>query len=319
MSRLLFCITLLGCTLFAAPPTTEKKSAFDKATFEAYVRHLNVWRPEIKVEVGDPKPSPMPGFKLVTVHASAGGASADFHYYVSQDGQKVVQGNLYDISENPFKPELDKLKTDLQPSFGTPGATVVLVEFSDFECPVCKEEAKMVRDNLLSTYPKQARFYFEEFPLDQIHPWARAAAIAGRCIFRQNAAAFWEYHDWIFAHQDDIKPDNVKDKVLEFAKGNKDIDAVALARCMDNKETEAEVNKSQALGKDLDVGATPTLFVNGRRLVGRLDWPTLRAVIDYEIDYQKTAKNAGEDCGCSIQLPTPGAAASNTGPVGLKK
>jgi protein-disulfide isomerase len=304
MSRLWFCITLTACILSAAPGATDKKSAFDKPTFEAYVRHLNVWRPDIKVEISDPKPSPMPGFKLVSVHASAGEASADFQYYVSEDGQKVVQGTLYDIANNPFKPELDKLKTDLQPSFGTPGATVVLVEFSDFECPVCKEEAKMLRDNLLSTYPKQVRFYFETFPLDQIHPWARAAAIASRCIFRQNAAAFWDYHDWIFAHQEEITAANVKDKILEFAKG-KSIDVLQLSRCMDNKETDAEVNQAVALGKELDVGATPTVFVNGRRLVGRADWPTLRAVIDYEIEYQKTAHNAGEDCGCEVKLPAP--------------
>ena len=234
MSRLLLCFTLLAVGLTAE--NAEKKTAFDKPTFEAYVRHLNVWSTQIKVDIADPKPSDMPGFSLVTVHASAGGASADFQYYVSKDGQKVVQGNLYDISQNPFKADLDKLKTDLQPSFGTPGAPVVLVEFSDFECPMCKEEAKTLRDNLISTYPKEVRFYFMEFPLDQIHPWGRAAAIAGRCIFRQNANAFWDYHDWIFAHQDDIKAENLKDKVLEFAKG-KEIDALQLTRCMDNKET----------------------------------------------------------------------------------
>jgi protein-disulfide isomerase len=310
MPRLLLCFALLATGLFPAPPEktpakpADKISAFDKATFEAYVRHLKVWGPQIKVEIADPKPSDMPGFSLVGVHASAGNASADFQFYVSKDGQKVVDGTLFDISQNPYKRELDKLKTDLQPSFGTPGAPVVLVEFSDFECPVCKEEAKMLRDNVLSTYPKQVRFYFMDFPLDQIHPWARAAAIAGRCVFRQNAGAFWDYHDWIFAHQEEINAGNLKDKVLEFAKG-KELDVLQLTRCMDNKETEAEINKTQAMGKDIGVGATPTLYVNGRPLVGRMDWPSLRNVIDYEIDYQKTAHNAGEDCGCEVALPAP--------------
>src|ERR1039457_5397279 len=127
MSRLLLCFTLLATGLTAEKPA-EKKTAFDKPTFEAYVRHLNVWSAQIKVEIADPKPSDMPGFSVVNVHASASGASADFQYYVSKDGQKVVQGNLYDISQNPFKADLDKLKTDLQPSFGTPGAPVVMVE-----------------------------------------------------------------------------------------------------------------------------------------------------------------------------------------------
>lgn len=310
MHRLLLCIGLLTSVVFSAPGTPDKttekdkKSAWDKSTLETYVRHLNVWGPQIKVDISDPQPSPMPGFSQVNVHASAGNASADFKYYVSKDGQKVVQGNIYDIAQNPFKPEIDKLKTDLQPSFGTPGATVVLVEFSDFECPMCKEEAKMLRDNLLTTYPKQVRFYFMDFPIDQLHPWARAAAIAGRCIFRQNAAAFWDYHDWIFAHQDEVKAENVKDKVLEFAKG-KEIDILQLTRCMEKKETEAEVDKAQAQGKEVEVSATPTLFINGRRLVGRADWNTLRSIIDYELDYQKSAHNAGEDCGCEVKLPAP--------------
>jgi len=316
MSRLLFCFTVLATCLFCAPAKPDKNaakpadkpvpktSALDKPTFEAYVRHLNVWGPQIKVDIAAPKASEMPGFSEVTVHASSGNASADFQYYVSKDGQKVVQGNVYDIAQNPFKTDLDKLKMDLQPSFGTPGAPVVLVEFSDFECPMCKEEAKMLRDNILSNYPTQVRFYFQEFPLDQLHPWARAGAIAGRCVFRQNANAFWDFHDWIFAHQDEIKPENLKDKVLEFAKDKK-LDALQLTRCMDNKETEAEVNKSMEKGKEVGVGATPTLFINGRRLVGRADWPTLRSIIDYEIDYQKVAHNAGENCGCEVTLPAP--------------
>jgi hypothetical protein len=47
--------------------------------------------------------------------------------------------------------------------------------------------------------------------------------------------------------------------------------------------------------------------VNGRRIPNVIDWPTLRSIIDYEIEYQKTAKNAGEDCGCDLTLQLPGA------------
>jgi len=75
---------------------------------------------------------------------------------------------------------------------------------------------------------------------------------------------------------------------------------------MDNKATEAEVDKNVAEGRALDVNATPTLFVNGRRIAQVIDWPSLRGIIDYEIEYQKTAKNAGEDCGCELKLDTPG-------------
>jgi protein-disulfide isomerase len=180
----------------------------------------------------------------------------------------------------------------------------VVVVFSDFQCSFCKDEAKMLRENLLGAYPKQVRVYFKDFPLEQIHPWAKPAAIAGRCVFRQNPAAFWEYHDWIFDRQSQITPENLKDRVLEFAQG-KQIDTLQLTRCMESRATEPEVDKNVAEGRALNVNSTPTVFINGRRMAGRTDWNNLRQIIDFEIEYQKTAKNAGEDCGCEVKLPSP--------------
>jgi protein-disulfide isomerase len=184
---------------------------------------------------------------------------------------------------------------------------VVLVTFSDFECPHCKDEATMLRQNLLAAYPTQVRLYAKDFPIESLHPWAKPAAIAGRCVFRQNPSSFWSYSDWIFAHQADITPQNLKDKVMGWAKGQpKDIDVLQLCQCMDTKATEAEVDKNVAEGHALDITGTPTLFVNGRRIAQSIDWTNLRGIIDYEIEYQKTAKNAGEDCGCEVKLDTPG-------------
>ena len=308
MSRTLL-LSVTAALLFAAAGPSQdvqKKSALDKAALEAYVRHLYVMKPEIKVQVADPKPSQVEGFVEVVVHASLGDASQDFPFLVSKDGSKILQAAVYDINSNPFKPDLDKLKTEFQPSLGTPGAPVVLVTFSDFECPHCKDEAVMLRQNLLTAYPTQVRLYAKDFPLDSIHQWARPAAIAGRCVFRQNASSFWSYSDWIFAHQADITAPNLKDKVMEWAKGEKDIDVLQLGRCMDTKATEAEVDKNVAEGRALDINATPALFVNGRRIAQVIDWTNLRGIIDYEIEYQKTAKNAGEDCGCELKLDVPG-------------
>src|SRR6516225_2670662 len=100
MSRTLLMLSVAACLTFAATP---QKTAFDKPTMEAYVRHLMVYGPQIQIAVGDPKPSPMPGFMQVTVHASAGQARQDLTFYVSKDGQKIVQGNIYDVKNNPFK------------------------------------------------------------------------------------------------------------------------------------------------------------------------------------------------------------------------
>jgi len=303
---MLLLFSFAGALAWPAPAPVPKSSALDKAAFEVYVRHLYVIGPQVKVVVEDPKPSQLPGFYDVVVHASADGRSQDFTFFVSRDGQKIVQGNVYDFRQNPFKTDLDRLKTQFQPSFGTPGATVVLVEFSDYQCPFCKEEAKMLRTNLLSAYPKQVRLYFKDFPLEQLHPWAKPAAIAGRCVFRQNPNAYWDFHDWVYDRQEEITADNLKSKLLEWARA-REIDVLQLGRCIDTKATEAEVNQNIADARALGINSTPTLFVNGRRLVGRLEWTTLRNIIDYEIEYQKTAKNAGEDCGCDVKLSLPGA------------
>ena len=286
-----------------------KASALDKTTLENYVRHLQAWDSSITVEVSDPKPAPLENFYEVDVHASKDKASQDLVYYVSKDGQLILQGTVYQTAENPFKPDLDKLKgiTALAPNYGTQGAPVVIVEFSDFECPYCRDEAKTLRANLLTAYPKEVHLYHLDMPLETVHPWARAAADAGRCVFAQNANTFWDYYDWIYGHQEEITADNLKTKILDWAKGKDTLDSLKLTRCIDTKETDAEVAQSMEEAKKLQIIQTPMFFVNGRRMAGAIDWPTMKHVIDDEIQYQKTAKNAGEDCGCSVTLPSIGA------------
>src|ERR1051326_4321038 len=227
-------LSVLGALVLTAADTPPQKSALDKPTLEAYVRHLYLIRPELTVQVQDPKPSPsLPGFLDVRIRISQGKAFQDLSLIVSKDGQKILQGNVYDVNNNPFKPELDKLKTQYQPSLGTAGAPVVLVVFSDLQCPHCKEEANMLRQNLIAAYPKEVRLYFNDYPIESLHPWARSAAIAGRCVFKQKPEQFWGFHDYIFGHQETISPDTLKNNVLEWAKTTKDIDAMQLGQCMD--------------------------------------------------------------------------------------
>jgi protein-disulfide isomerase len=317
MLRKLTFVLAAAAALMAQTPA-KKPSALDKATMEAYIRHLFVWPAEVQIAVDDPKPGPMDGFYQVKVTGMQGTATQSEAFFVSKDGQKILRGAVYDVNQNPFKETLDKLKTELQPSFGTPGASVVLVEFSDFQCPYCKVQAKMLRDNLLAAYPKDVRLYYLDYPLEPIHPWAKPAAIAGRCIFHQSASTFWDFHDWIFQNQEQITTDNMKDKIVAFAT-EKGIDAAQLSKCIDGRLTEDEVAKTVKEGRDLEVVSTPTLFVNGRRMVGAVQWTDLKRVIDFEIEYQKTAKNAGEDCGCTISLPIPGQSApSSTLGISLK-
>lgn len=304
MLRLLAAVAALALSTLSAQTPAPAKSALDKAAMEEYVRHLFVWGPNIKVVVADPKPAPMPGYLEIKLTASANGASQDEIFYVSPDGKSIVRGTVYDINKSPFAAELEKLKTDLSPSEGTPGAPVVIVLFSDFQCSYCRQLAKTLQENLLKTYPKEVRLYFKDFPIDQIHPWARPASIAGRCVFRQNPQAFWAYHDWIFDKQTDITIENLRAKIMEWA-GAKSLDTMLLGRCFDNKSTDAEVNKTIAEAQSLRVNSTPTMFLNGRTLSGAVPWPTLKQIIDFEIDHQKKTGAGGEQC-CEIKLsPLP--------------
>jgi protein-disulfide isomerase len=316
MFRPVFTSLLAALLLVAAGAAqSDKKSAFNKAELETYVRHLWVIPGTMGVTIGDPTPSDLPGMQEVRVKIKQGTASQEVPLYVTKDGGKILQGAAYDVSFNPFKKDLDRLKTTFQPSVGTPGATVVVVMFSDFQCPYCKVEAQMLRQNLVSTYPTQVRLYFIDFPLEQLHPWAKPAAMAGRCVFRQDPASFWDYYDWIYGRQETITADNLKSIVTIWSKDRKDIDTLQLGGCMDTKETEKEVDAEMAKGKDLEIAGTPTLFVNGRRIPNSVDWTYLKNTIDNEIEYQKVAKNAGEDCGCDLKLDVPGLPKPGASPV----
>lgn len=286
------------------PVQGQSVPGFDKPKLEAFVRHLLLWGPQINVAVADPQPGPMPGYREVRVTGSYQQVSLEEVFYVSLDGRKIVRGTVYDADRSPFAAEVAKLKTDLQPSLGTPGAKVVVVAFSDFQCGYCREEAKTLRTNLLQAYPKDVRLYFKDMPIEQIHPWAKSAAIAGRCVFRQNPAAFWDFHDWIFEKQTEVTVENLKAKLTEWIP-TKGLDAMQFSRCYDNRSTEAEVNKNIAEARSLKVNSTPTLFVNGRMVPGSVPWQQMKAIIDWELDYANKHPESGEKC-CELTLPIPG-------------
>ena len=270
----------------------------DKAKLEAYLRHLEVWPPVINVKIDDPKPAEeMPGFEKVWVHLSYNDAHLDQAYFMSPDGQRIFKGEVYDLNKNPFQANLDKIKTDHQPSFGAAeGAPVTLVEFGDFECPYCKEESSTLRQSLPTTFPGKVRVVFMDFPLESIHPWAREAAIGGRCVLRQGEDSFWKYHDWIYEHQTEVSKDNYNSKLMEWA-GQSGVDPVQLGRCVESKATSSEVDRTEAMGRDLGVDGTPTLYLNGRKLIDQTaQWSTLQQLISLELDHQAKLKEDADKC-----------------------
>jgi protein-disulfide isomerase len=174
-----------------------------------------------------------------------------------------------------------KLNVENAPAFGPAGAPVTIVEFGDLECPSCRAEAPVLRQLIPELYPGKVRVVFKDYPLESIHPWARAASIAGRCVFRQNKDAFWKFYDWDYENQDDITVETLKAKVLGWARSNS-INAGELERCMDSKATDAEVSANYNEGKAAGVTGTPNLYVNGRKSPSA-QLPGLQKMIDAEL------------------------------------
>jgi len=284
MRTLAAVLTLAWLPAGSAIAQKKPKSALDKSALEAYLRHVELYRGTVTYKIDDPRPSKdLPGFSEVEVHLSFDGGTKDERYYVSKDGQILVNGDVYRINGNPFQTNLDRLSLADLPSLGPANAPVTIVEFGDLECPDCRMEAPILRHNVAETFASQVRLYFKDFPLGSIHPWARAAAIAGRCVYHQEAKAFWDFYDWIYENQQEIEPDNLNSKILAWA-GQNGLDAGRLGSCIETKGSEPEVDRSLAEGRSLGVRGTPTLFINGRK-IGGLAWPDLELVIRKELEY----------------------------------
>jgi protein-disulfide isomerase len=305
--HLYLCLALLAAVLpaqkkLAAPP----KPKLDIAALETYIRHLNLWTPDITVELREPTPSEaLPGFLNLEVKASLGERYSEQKYVISADGKTIVRGDVFNTKDNPFQREISLMNNGGQPALGTPGAPVVITVFTDFQCPYCRDQAKVLRTNLLATYPKQVRLYNHDFPLEQIHPWARLAAIAGRCAYNTGEENYWKYHDWVFDKQASLNEQNLRAEAAAWAASN-GIEAIQFGRCIDNKDTQGDVDRDLATARKLGVNSTPTLFINGRKLASSLPWEQLKRYIDFELKYQETAKNAGDTSCCSVALPAPG-------------
>jgi protein-disulfide isomerase len=173
------------------------------------------------------------------------------------------------------------LNIEHQPSFGPADAPVTIVEFGDFECPSCRAEAPLLRELIPELFPNKVRIVFKDYPLESIHPWARAASIAARCVFRQNPQAFWKFYDWDYQNQDDATVENFKSRVLAWAAGN-GLASAQLESCIDSKATDGEIDRNINEGKAAGVRGTPTLFVNGIKSASN-QIPALQQMIEKEL------------------------------------
>lgn len=248
---------------------------------EQFVRTLFALGPEFAVRAGAPAASPVEGFQQVPVTIIVGEQVNELLFYVSRDGRHIFRGELYELGADPFAAVRRRITLGHAPAKGPADARVVVVEYSDFQCPSCRALHNALRQ-IVPRYP-QVRFVFKDFPLEQIHPWAMTAHIAGRCAFQQSAEAFWRVHGLIFDQQDRITPANAWQTMLDFA-GQAGLDTSAFRACMASDAARQAVAASVTEGQELRIANTPTVFVNGRRIVG--GDPNL--IVQY-IEYELTA------------------------------
>jgi len=260
----------------AAPSADQTKTL---QSTEAFVRNLYAWGPEFQVRLGPMTPSASPDFYLVPINVTINGQTDSGTVYVSKDGKTFLRGEIYDMSSNPFAENLSHLNIEGNPTTGPANARVTIVEFSDFECPHCRDLSRSLK-TLETQYP-QVRVVYKDFPLTQIHPWTETASIGAHCAFIQSPAAFWKIHDAIFESQDLISPENIWEKLLGFA-STAGLDTDAFKACMSSPEAKKAVEANRADGQALNVNSTPTAFVNGRMLASS-DKSALEQYIKYEL------------------------------------
>ena len=161
------------------------------------------------------------------------------------------------------------------PVRGPANAPVTIVEFSDFQCPFCGRYTPTLK-RIQAAYPTQVRLVYRYFPLAGIHPQAQKAAEAAACANLQDK--FWQMHDTLFAEQDSLDLEALKDKASRLG-----LDKASFESCLDGGQAAPIVATDVADGQELGLDGTPGSFVNGRFVNGAVSYEELSALIDDEL------------------------------------
>jgi len=166
------------------------------------------------------------------------------------------------------------VKADGFPSRGPVDAPVTVVLFSDFECPYCAS-VNVTLNRVLAEYGDKVRLVYRQFPLDEIHPHADKAAEASLCAAEQGK--FWEMHDALFRTPIRLELEELKAKAAAIG-----LDAPRFDSCLSSGKYAERVRADLEAGKAAGVASTPTLFVNGRPVIGAQPYQQIVKVIEEE-------------------------------------
>lgn len=161
---------------------------------------------------------------------------------------------------------------------GDANAKVKIAEFADFQCPACGASEPIVA-KVLKDYEGKLYYEYHHFPLQQ-HRWAQDAAESAEAAGEQGK--FWEYHDKLFATQNDWADKDALPIFKQYAK-DLQLDEKKFNDALDSHKFRDKVLDSVKKGNELAVDSTPTFFVNGKRVVGGLTYDGWKSLIDGEL------------------------------------
>lgn len=197
-----------------------------------------------------------------------------------------VLGNTNTAPQAPTQPpaKVDVAIGHLS-TLGADNAKVTVVEFSDFQCPYCEKFATDAYPQIYDAYIKtnKIKFAYRHYPLTSIHPNAQKAAEASECANEQNK--FWEYNNLLFKNQTTWSPQAISDAASSFTNyaAELGLNTDQFRSCLDTDKYKENVQKDAADGDIAGVDGTPTLFINGWRLVGAQPFAKIQALIEQEL------------------------------------
>lgn len=267
---------------------------------------------EVKISLGERKPSEFSNYDLLTVHFSFGGRNEEQQFLLSRDEKTLVRFSKMDLSKDPYEEVMKKIDLNGRPSRGSKDARVVIVSYDDFQCPYCAFMHQALVGEVSREYGDRVRIVYKDFPLSQIHPWATRAAVDANCLAAQNNDAYWSFADYLHANVRTISGSESERRTVPQQletidtaardHGKKfNLDGEKLNACLkaqDSSAIQASVKEASSIG----VEATPTIFINGVKKDGALRPQELRNAID------RALREAGQPAG-------PVAAAPSAAPV----
>lgn len=180
-----------------------------------------------------------------------------------------------------FYRPVERVEVDIKgdPFRGNPDAKIVVVEFSDFECPFCLKSQKTSRE-LREKYRDKIKWVFKDFPLD-FHTLAMDAHKAARCVFKLKPESFWEFYDALYA--ENRTKEDLKLPALERRAVSLGISKESFQNCMKDPQTEREIRNNIEEGMRVGVTGTPAFFINGRKISGAVPISEFETIIQEEL------------------------------------